>query len=75
VELPFRQRELPDAREERTLRLEVIDMVGESTELTAGAAGAADPGPFAHESEAEVCRRVMGDRAHGLETVVAAVVP
>lgn len=28
-------------------------------------------GPFAHEREAEVCRHVTGDRAHGLDTVTA----
>ncbi|GLZ49414.1 hypothetical protein Acsp06_55990 [Actinomycetospora sp. NBRC 106375] len=30
-----------------------------------------DPlGPFAHEVEAAVCRRVLGDRAHGLDGLV-----
>ncbi|MDD7965583.1 hypothetical protein [Actinomycetospora lemnae] len=26
---------------------------------------------FTHEQEAELCRRLLGDRAHGLETLVA----
>lgn len=30
-----------------------------------------DLGPFAHEREAELCRRVLGDRAHGLDTETA----
>lgn len=34
---------------------------------------AVDLGPFAHEREAELCRRVMGDRAHGLDPVAPAV--
>jgi hypothetical protein len=36
------------------------------------AADTVDLGPFAHEREAEVCRRITGDRAHGLDVVVAA---
>jgi len=32
----------------------------------------ADPGPFAHDQEAAVCRRVLGDRAHGLDGLVEA---
>ncbi|MHC1562420.1 hypothetical protein ACR9E3_25935 [Actinomycetospora sp. C-140] len=32
----------------------------------------ADPlGPFAHDVEADVCRRVLGDRAHGLDGLLA----
>jgi len=27
---------------------------------------------FSHDQEAVLCRRLLGDRAHGLETVVAA---
>lgn len=36
------------------------------------AADSVDLGPFAHEHEAELSRRVMGERAHGLDAVVAA---
>ncbi|WP_156077066.1 hypothetical protein [Saccharothrix sp. NRRL B-16314] len=45
-----------------------------STETGPGidAVDSVDLGPFAHEHEAELSRRVLGDRAHGLDAVVAA---
>jgi hypothetical protein len=63
--LPFQQQGLPNLGDQLTLRLEVIDVASEP------AGPAVDLGPFAHEREAELCRRVMGDRAHGLDAVVA----
>ena len=33
---------------------------------------AVDLGPFAQEREAALCQQVMGDRAHGLDVVLAA---
>jgi SAM-dependent methyltransferase len=50
---------LPNLGYQQTLRPEVIDMASEPTDL----------GPFAHDREAEACRRAMGGRAHGLDTV------
>ncbi len=47
-------------------------MASEPSTETGPAVDAVDLGPFAHEREAELCRRVMGDRAHGLDTVIAA---
>jgi hypothetical protein len=67
--LPFQQHNLSSPRDQQTLRLEVIEMVSDSsgeTEL------AVDLGPFAHECEAALCQQVMGDRAHGLDVILAA---
>jgi hypothetical protein len=48
-------------------------MASELNGETGLAAGTVDLGPFAHEREAELCRRVMGARAHGLDAIDAIV--
>lgn len=63
---------LSSLRDQQTLRLEVIEVVSDSSEEAGIAVNAVDIGPFAHECEAALCRQVMGDRAHGLDVVLAA---
>lgn len=46
-------------------------MASEPSGETGLVADTVDLGPFAHEREAELCRRVVGVRAHGLDAVVA----
>jgi hypothetical protein len=68
-ELPIRQRMLPHSPGGTTLWTEVVGM----TATEPGTGSGVDLGPFAHESEAAVCRRVVGDRVHGLDAVEAGV--
>jgi hypothetical protein len=70
--LPFRQHNLSSLRDQQTLRLEVIEVVSDSSGEAGIAVNAVDLGSLAHAREAALCRQVTGDRADGLDVVFAA---